>query len=143
MGMDERVINLAQVEQDVSAAGERVKVRLRRGDIEIEVESPVDRVPEVVSKLLEGLSQSPKAEERPPAPPGGATCRGLIEQLWSEGWFAEPRGLREVAAELSRRGYHYDATAISHALTDLVRAGVLTRIGTPRTYRYVQRRPPG
>ncbi|MGC8555651.1 MAG: hypothetical protein ACP5NG_01360 [Conexivisphaera sp.] len=122
-----------------------MRVRLRRGDVEIEVESPVDRVSEVVARIVEGLARTPRREvpPQPPARPvGGVTCRGLIESLWMDGWFSEPRGLSEVAAELSRRGYNYDSTAISHALTDLVRAGVLSRIGTPRTYRYVQKRPP-
>jgi len=73
---------------------------------------------------------------------GGTTCRGLIESLWREGWFSEPRILPDVAAELSRRGYNYDSAAISHALADLVRAGTLSRRGTPRTYKYVQKRPP-
>jgi hypothetical protein len=145
MGSDGRVINLAQVEQDETATNERVRVKLRRGDVEIEVESPVERVSEVVAKIMEGLSGTARGEEVGPTQArgiGGATCRGLIESLWSEGWFSAQRGLAEVAAELSRRGYNYNSTAISHALTDLVRAGVLARAGTPRTYRYVQKRPP-
>ena len=144
MDTNGRVINLAQVEQDERSPGEKVRVKLRRGDVEIEVESPVDRVSEVIARVVEGLSALPQREaaSAPVARAAGATCRGLVESLWRDGWFSEPRGLGEVAAELSRRGYNYDATAISHALTDLVRAGVLSRTGTPRTYRYVQKRPP-
>lgn len=145
MDEDGRVINLAQVEQNENLPGDRVRVKLRRGDLEIEVESPVDRVSEVVARIVEGISALPQRRENAPAPAraGGATCREVVESLWREGWFSEPRLLGEVAAELSRRGYNYDNSAVSHALTDLVRAGVLSRIGTPRTYKYVQKRPPG
>ncbi len=72
----------------------------------------------------------------------GSTCKGLIEKLWHEGWFSNERNLGEVHEELARLGYNYDRTAVSHALTDLVREGVLSRIGSARTYRYVQKRPP-
>ncbi|MCS6768674.1 MAG: hypothetical protein RMJ59_07770 [Candidatus Nitrosocaldus sp.] len=72
----------------------------------------------------------------------GSTCKGLIERLWHEGWFASERNLGEVHEELARLGYNYDRTAVSHALTDLVREGVLSRMGSARTYRYVQKRPP-
>ncbi len=41
-----------------------------------------------------------------------------------------------------KRGYHYDKTSISHSLKDLVRENILTRNGSMRNYRYVQKRPP-
>lgn len=73
---------------------------------------------------------------------GGMTCRGLLETLWLEGYFASERSLADVHEELSRRGYNYDRTAVSHSLTDMVRETVLTRVGTMRNYRYIQKRPP-
>ena len=72
----------------------------------------------------------------------GMTCRGLIETLWSETFFSSERPLGEVHDELARRGYNYDRTAVSHSLSDLVREGLLSRIGTMRNYRYVKKRPP-
>lgn len=72
----------------------------------------------------------------------GITCRGLLENLWFEGLFVSERSLGEVHEELSRRGYNYDRTAVSHSLTDMVRENILTRIGTMRNYRYIQKRPP-
>jgi hypothetical protein len=72
----------------------------------------------------------------------GITCRGLLENLWFEGHFISERSLGEVHEELSRRGYNYDRTAVSHSLTDMVRENILTRIGTMRNYRYIQKRPP-
>jgi hypothetical protein len=71
----------------------------------------------------------------------GATCRGLIQTLWREGYFELERSLGQVHEELSRIGYNYDRTAVSHSLTDMVRENILTRIGTMRNYHYLQKRP--
>jgi hypothetical protein len=43
---------------------------------------------------------------------------------------------------MARKGYHYDRTAVAHALIDLVKENVLTRDGPPRRYQYAQKRPP-
>ena len=72
----------------------------------------------------------------------GITCRGLLENLWFEGFFVSERSLGEVHEELSRRGYNYDRTAVSHSLTDMVRENILTRTGAMRNYRYIQKKPP-
>jgi len=56
---------------------------------------------------------------------GGVTCRGLLESLWYEGYFASEKPLAVVHEELSRRGYNYDRTAVSHSLTDMVRESSL------------------
>ena len=72
---------------------------------------------------------------------GGTTCRGLLEKLWYEGYFGAEKLLGEVHEELSRLGYNYDRTAVSHSLTDMVREGILTRVGTMRNYRYLQKKP--
>lgn len=73
---------------------------------------------------------------------GGMTCRGILETLWYEGYFGTDKPLGEVHEEISRRGYNYDRTAVSHSLTDMVRESILSRIGTMRNYRYIQKRPP-
>jgi len=122
-----------------------IHIKVKRGGWEVELDCPEDRVSEVISKVLAGLNvtaaseaslQSSEKGER------GITCKVLLEQLWRESWFSTAKGLSEVDEELSRRGYHYDKTAVSHSLTDLVREGGLSRDGTPRSYRYVQKKPP-
>ncbi len=122
---------------------ENVKIKLKKGDWEVEVECPEDKIQEVLEKVLATLpvsqQQEPQEEKKERS---GATCRDLIKGLWEEGWFSEPRGLSEVDEELQRRGYHYDRSAIAHSLTDLVREGILSRAGTPRNYRYLQKHPP-
>jgi hypothetical protein len=73
---------------------------------------------------------------------GGATCRSLLEKLLFERYFEAEKLLGNVHEELSRRGYNYDRTAVSHALTDMVRESILTRVGSLRNYRYIQKKPP-
>ena len=121
-----------------------IHIKLKRGGWEVELDVPEDRVSEVISKVLAGLSFPSPGEggSFPQERPGrGVTCKTLLEQLWRESWFSSMRGLSAVDEELARMGYHYDKTAISHSLTDLVREGLLSRDGTPRSYRYVQKKP--
>jgi hypothetical protein len=61
--------------------------------------------------------------------------------MWREGWFSTQKALSEVHEEMSRRGYHYDRTAVAHTLVDLVREGILFRDGSMRNYTYVQKQP--
>ncbi|MGA8404803.1 MAG: hypothetical protein WB664_08300, partial [Nitrososphaeraceae archaeon] len=49
------------------------------------------------------------------------------------------RQLGQIHEEISRRGYNYDRTAVSHSLTDMVRERTLVRVGTIRNYRYIQK----
>lgn len=122
-----------------------IHIKLKRGGWEVELDVPEDRVSEVISKVLAGLEVPGGAKggafvgERPDR---GVTCKTLLEKLWNESWFSSTRSLSDVDEELARMGYHYDKTAISHSLTDLVREGMLSREGTPRSYRYVQKKPP-
>ncbi len=122
---------------------------MRVGDIEFEIESQEDQIQTAVDRILttvtarlkdaQLLQQQP---EREAYPPRAETCKGIIQKLWQEGWFEKPRGLDDVHSELARLGFHYDRTAVAHALVDLVKENVLTRIGRPRRYQYAQKRPP-
>ena len=127
----------------------RVRVCVRVSGVEFEVECEENRLEEVVGRLLgvvvDKLKNSGMLSEASPA--GGAvarteTCRGIIQRLWEEGFFANDQDLGEVHAEMARRGFHYDRTAVAHALIDLVKDGILTRQGKPRRYVYAQKRPP-
>lgn len=119
---------------------------MKVGNIEFEIECREDQVQRVIENVLSTVSEHLKKAAPPIGeityPTGRAeTCRGILERLWKEGFFAEPRSLSEVHEEMTRIGYHYDRTAVAHVLLDLVRDGVLTREGKPRRYVYVQKRP--
>lgn len=118
---------------------------MKIGDIEFEIESQEDQLQTAVDRILATVTERMKETrlmERQAPPPRAETCRSIIQKLWEENWFSTPKGLEEVHSELARRGFHYDRTAVAHALVDLVKDNVLTRIGKPRRYQYAQKRPP-
>lgn len=136
-------INVAQHDQyEQQKSDGMVIIKLKKGDWEVEIKCREDNVKQVVESVIAGIDVKEKIKSKPIAErKGHGTCKGLIEELWSDNWFAKEHTLSEVYEELKRRGYNYDKTAVSHALTDLVREGVLTRVGTMRAYRYIQKRP--
>jgi predicted transcriptional regulator len=123
-----------------------IKVKMKVGNVEFEIEGTVDQANEAIGKFLttvtEKLKETPLMAEREAPPPRAETCKVIIQRLWEEGWFSTLRGLGEVHSEMARRGFHYDRTAVAHALIDLVKDGILTREGKPRRYQYAQKRPP-
>ncbi len=123
-----------------------IRVKMKIGDVEFEIECQEDQLQATVDKILstvtERLKETRMITERTAPPPRAETCKGVIQKLWNEGWFSTARGLSEVHSELARRGFHYDRTAVAHALIDLVKDGILTREGKPRRYQYAQKRPP-
>jgi hypothetical protein len=116
---------------------------MKIGDIEFEIESQEDQLQTAIDRILSTVTEKLKdarLSERV-APPRAETCKGIIQKLWEENWFSTPRGLSEVHSEMARRGFHYDRTAVAHALIDLVKDGILTREGKPRRYQYAQKKP--
>jgi hypothetical protein len=134
-----------KIELSESEKPPSVTIRLKRGAWEIEINTREDRVQQAVESVLAGMaSKEPvlvEAQESSIDDRKGETSRSVITAMWKEGWFATPRALSEVHEEMSRRGYHYDRTAVSHTLVDLVREGSLFRDGSMRNYRYVQKYP--
>ncbi len=123
-----------------------IRVKMKIGSIEFEIECQEDQLQATVDKILSAVTEKLKGTslitERAAPLPRVETCKGLIQKLWEEGWFAVPRNLGDVHSEMARKGFHYDRTAVAHALIDLVKDGVLTRGGKPRRYQYAQKRPP-
>jgi hypothetical protein len=122
-----------------------IKVKMKIGDVEIEIESQEDQLQTAVGQILSTVTErlrDTRLTERAAPPPRAETCKGVIQKLWEENWFIEPHGLSEVHSEMARKGFHYDRTAVAHALIDLVKEGILTREGKPRRYQYAQKRPP-
>jgi hypothetical protein len=123
-----------------------IRVKMKIGEVEFEIECQEDQLQPTVDKILstvtEKLKETQIITERTQPPPRAETCKSIIQKLWQEGWFSTPKGLNDVHSEMARNGYHYDRTAVAHALIDLVRENVLTREGPPRRYQYAQKRPP-
>jgi len=77
MGENGRLINVVQVDQDERSRGELVRVKLKLGDVEVEVESPPDRISDVVARIVEGISHAgpPRRSAPRPRPPPGRAAR--------------------------------------------------------------------
>ena len=117
---------------------EKIRVKLNVKGIDIEIECLPNQLNDAIKSILEtfgDVSSESTSEFRP------LTCKEAVEKLWMEGWFENSRRLGEVWGELSRRGYNYDRSAISHALNALVKEGKLTRMGKARKYHYIQKIP--
>jgi hypothetical protein len=123
-----------------------IRVKMKVGEVEFEIECQEDQLQPTVDKILsavtEKLKETSLMAERAPSLPRAETCKGIIQKLWQESFFTAPKGLSEVHDEMARRGFHYDRTAVAHALIDLVKDGILTREGKSRRYQYAQKRPP-
>ncbi len=134
-----------KIELSESERPPNVTIKLKRGAWEIEINTREDRVQQAVESVLAGMaSKEPvlvEPQESSIDDRRGETSRSVITTMWKDGWFGAPRALSEVHEEMSRRGYHYDRTAVSHTLVDLVREGSLYRDGSMRNFRYVQKYP--
>lgn len=136
-------------EKEATPEKPKVHIKMKVGSIEFEIDCREDQVQEIVEKVLSSVTayaSKPVPQLEPQASQLSSfraeTCRGIIEKLWAEGWFAESRSLNDVDKEMTRIGYHYDRTAIAHVLLDMVRDGILTREGKTKRYFYTQKRPP-
>jgi hypothetical protein len=127
---------------------QNIRIKLKIGNIEAEIECQEDNAKMMVDTVLQSIQEKRKElASILPEPsltkiPISRTCKGVILDLWAEGWFNTARQLSEVWEEMSRRGFHFHRTAVSHTLLELVREGHLTRMGKVRRYRYIQRNPP-
>jgi len=119
---------------------------MKVGEVEFEVECDETQLQSAVSKILntvtEKLKETPFLADKSTGMQRAETCKSIIQELWDESFFAIGRDLGEVHAEMARRGFHYDRTAVAHALIDLVKDNILTREGKPRRYLYAQKHPP-
>jgi hypothetical protein len=123
-----------------------IKVKMKVGNLEFEVEGQPEQLEEAMKRILSTVTEISKQPvlitETGRSSARAETCKGVIQRLWSEGYFANPRSLDEVYNQMAQMGYHYDRTAVAHSLIDLVKEGILGRDGRPRRYRYAQKRPP-
>ncbi len=112
-------------------------------DVQInEIKKEIELIKTTMNMNILNPNIGPTDTRRKTAQKGGSTCRSLLENLLLEGYFETEKLLGNIHEELSRRGYNYDRTAVSHSLTDMVRENILSRVGSMRNYRYIQKKPP-
>ena len=119
----------------------KIRIKINIKGVEVEVEAEPDQIKEVISNVIEGIESTNISAEEREVEFFAASCKEAVENLWKEGWFKKPRKLSDVYEELSRRGFNFDRSAISHALSSLTKDGILTRMGRERRYEYIQKIP--
>ncbi len=123
-----------------------LRVKLRRGDVEIEVQGTqqevsdaFDHIDEWSDKFLKTYSPvpEPKSAEESVQPtediPRIANVKSnadAVKQLLLSGWAHSPRTLKEIVDALRTSGLYVQSTDISGILTNLVRKGEASRTKT-------------
>lgn len=115
--------------------------------MEIEAQAPTSsEALELLNKAIELLEKLPiekhelissKIEEKTSIDAFEKTSTGRIKYLIATGFFNTERSLSDTYEELSRLGYPYDVKSIDKSLRQLTRKGLLRRLGTRRSYRYI------
>lgn len=137
---------------------ERSRILVRIGDFQIELEGIhknvealmgeplfefIRNLQTVVGEIPTPEAEAPIVEEAPPTeypPPLGkpATLGGALTKLMVEtGWGSKPRTLGEIIAALETSGIYYKKAAVATTLVTLMKKGVLRRLGTRGSYKYV------
>jgi len=77
-----------------------IRVKMKIGEMEFEIECQEEQLQATVDKILSAVTEKLKEiqliTERAAPPPRAETCKGLIQKLWEEGWFADPRNLAKT-----------------------------------------------
>lgn len=124
-----------------SLAGSSTNTNIEIEKLKFELDSLKSKIDSNNDVGLSSINQKRNGVSLKELAKNGNTCRSLMEKIFYEKFFENERLLIEVHQELSRMGYNYDKTAVSHSLSDMVREGILSRVGTLRNYRYIQKKP--
>ena len=124
-----------------SLAGSSTNTNIEIERLKFELDSLKSKIESNNDGGLSSINQKRNGVSLKELAKNGNTCRSLMEKIFYEKFFENERLLIEVHQELSKMGYNYDKTAVSHSLSDMVREGILSRVGTLRNYRYIQKKP--
>src|SRR5262245_21097545 len=125
---------------------ESLKVSLTLGSATLNIEGSKETVQKEIERFYElfGASSSQPGGGRTPTGRGstrkataqssggsrktsGTSCAGRIEGLLADGFFEEPRTIKETADELETKATPYPSNHIGAALQQLTRKGTLRR----------------
>jgi hypothetical protein len=106
----------------------------------------IDGTPAEIADLLKTLkitsSVRGRLSEKPAAAPRRKTSRptlpGLLAELIDAKFFAKPKGIGAIRAQLADLGHHYPVTSMSGPLQDLARHRKLRRFKKDGKYVYAQ-----
>jgi len=129
-----------------------LRVKLKRGDVEIEIQGTPKEVGEAFDKIdhyrekfVKTFSttatsitdeESVQATEEVPRILNPKSKAEAVEKLLISGWANHPRTLKEIVNALQISGIFVQSTAISGILTNLVRRGKVSRTKTDQGWGY-------
>ena len=106
-----------------------------------EVMGEIDKIKKILIdhekriKFLEGKKSSKIFSK----PTKTTSIMSLLMGLKVDGFFDKPRYLKDIVAELARRGYHFMPSSLTEPLRRALRNKVLGRIGKSGKWQYVRR----
>lgn len=68
-----------------------------------------------------------------------ASVASLLEEFKDEGFFDQPKTLKEIRDELAKNNYHYAVTSLTNPLQRLTRQKILGRLLENSKWAYVKR----
>lgn len=94
----------------------------------------LDEHEERISKLEKALGHKKQIKEKK-----SPSVASLIEEFKDEGFFNQPKTLKEIRAELAKNNYHYSITSLTNPLQRLTRQKILGRLLENGKWAYVKR----
>jgi len=135
--------------------GRQLRIKIRLGDYEVEVEGQKEDVLEILESIDEVVSSASSALGSRSTAVLPASAETKLEELpnvqmerdiqaadaivsmLSTNWGNKPRNLTEIMAALEVNAIHFPKGTVAGRLTDLTRKGVLRRVKTPSGFGYV------
>jgi len=136
-------------------SAENVKIRVRSGQNEVEIEAPLSKIhdainviPEVVAKLPSPAGAASPVQPSAPAPAAsqeahtqpssipvvsiekGDSLSDVILKFFADNWGRNPRKLQEVREALQSYGLNYPKQSVAVALLRLAKASRIRRFKT-------------
>lgn len=134
-----------------------IRLRMKIGANEVEIEAPLELWEEAMEKvdlLLDRITQASAAGPTTPAPPSSPpelpsvkidpkmSLTEILERFFSDPWGSKPRRLGDVRSVLHSYGLTYPKSSVAVALLRLAQAGKIRRFKEGNEYVYVAAHPP-
>ncbi len=111
---------------------EKVKLRIPTKAGYVEIEIVRKDVEYMINLINQNTNLTRKKESK------AHSVKSLILDLIEEGFFDEPRRLKEIKTRLELKGFRFDVTSISPILhRDFIQTGIIEKRGSRGTYRYI------
>jgi len=105
----------------------------------ISMENEVRNALAELDKRITELEKRMPSQERPVRKTTKTSILDLLMQLKSDGFFDEPKSLKQIVDKLAENRYHYAQESLTAPLQRAVRKGLLGRIKKDDKWAYAKR----